>query len=854
MALVTPIPSVRVLWRPEQFNRVSNPGFESNTSGWSASAGINAAGSAISRSTSNVISGTASGQVDCTTTDGSGVNFDFGSDRFYREADYGAIYVAVVWMKRISGSTRARIILGSEGTAADRATLTITDLVDAPRAYVVRWLPTANRTDVQLAITNGSAEELTVNIDDVAVYQVDAFSQVENGTFEVDTTGWSVSAGNFAAAATSITRTAGGFGGSYCGRLVTTASASSGVTFDLGGRKFTSGRTYRARIGVKTVSGNTGFTLHLGSPTSSDSATASVTAPAGWAWFTVDWTPAADRTNAEVAIYSSGTSVRTVDVDELEVYEAHDDLGTDAGDLTWERSHEGIGTITVKVKNTDGKYDPRNSSGALYGSVAPGKRIWGRATYSNALYPLLFGSLVTVEPNPYTPHADIVAEDMMGPLSRATCYVDFDQTDTYAYARYAALNSFLTGDRDTNTADASIAHYDPSDAGGLELNTFYAGTDGDVGILDFLADLNEATQSVHWIEPSVHANIGWMYRVVDRATLTDTSSDFTVDESDPPTAFEGVRLTHEALENRQEVPWQAYEVLPPPGADDEGWGAVMLAYDPDVYVPLGSGSEAPYLIYTDDEYGTSDAHPEPRWRYPGGNRRRWRQRKRRGLSVKNRTRVYPGAFIPTTFAAGEVRTYVLDFAIPISGPTVTIDGSTGATNIIVDYIEQRPNRLVVTLRAIAEDDLDLFGVYGTPWLPLDELDEQVESYASQGAYGVHAGPSFSTPYIPSLGAAQGVGAYRNWRYGDPRLRPTIVDRNNFPRTLTADLTDHYTVTLGRWHISSVLFAVTSCRWSVTSGGLDWVATHNLEELPDHTDWFILDDGSAGLDDAVVLAY
>ena len=165
-----PLPSVRVAWRPEQFNRVSNPGFETNTTGWSVTAGINAAGTSITRITTDSHSGSACASVVCTTTDGSGTNFDMGSDRYYAEASYGAVYVAVVWLKRVSGSRRAKLILGSEGTSSDRATLTITDLPDAWTPYVIRWLPTGTRTDVQLAITNGSAEALTVRVDDVAVY------------------------------------------------------------------------------------------------------------------------------------------------------------------------------------------------------------------------------------------------------------------------------------------------------------------------------------------------------------------------------------------------------------------------------------------------------------------------------------------------------------------------------------------------------------------------------------------------------------------------------------------------------------------------------------------------------------
>ena len=198
----TPLPSVRVAWRPEQHTRIANGTFETNTTGWATTAGINAAGTSITRITTDAHSGSACASVVCSSTDGSGVNFDLGSETFFSEASYGAVYVAVAWLKRSSGSRRAKLILGSEGTSSDRATLTITDLPDAWTPYVIRWLPTGTRTDVQLAITNGSAEALTVRVDDVAVYLLDGFTQVENGSFEVDTTGWVTFSGGAVARST----------------------------------------------------------------------------------------------------------------------------------------------------------------------------------------------------------------------------------------------------------------------------------------------------------------------------------------------------------------------------------------------------------------------------------------------------------------------------------------------------------------------------------------------------------------------------------------------------------------------------------------------------------------------------
>ena len=863
-----PIASVRVLWRPEQFNRVTNPGIETNVTGWVVTAGINAAGTSRTRITSDAQSGSACMSVVCTSTDGSGVNWDFGSDRFFVEAETGAAYTAVVWLKRVSGSRRAEVILGSEGTSSDRASLTITDLTDQWQPYRIVWLPTGNRTDVQLAITNGSAAALTLLVDTVSVYQVDAFSQVENGWFSHDTTGWSIAAGGIAVAATSITRFAGAsFAVSSTGaEIVTTAIAASGAEYDLGARLFTSGRTYRLRAGVQYVSGGGVVKMHLGSiGTPADRGVSNKAPSSGWEWHTVDWTPSADRTDVGVAFTNRTVTppITTFRITEVEVYEAYDDLGTDAGDISWSRSLDGIGTIGVAVENADGLYDPRNTAGALYGSVAPGKRIWGRATWSNFLYPLFYGTLTTVEGPPRGGiHTDLLAEDMMGTLRDADTSMDFAQDTSYRLARAYVLNTVVSTDPVVAYAQVSDAH--TSRANGIEDNTFYRGTDGLVPALDLLVDFNEATQTVHHIAPSVHANIGWVYTTVDRATLTDTSSDHTVDEDF--TDLTGIRSTHETLENRQEVPWQGYEKLIVPSASESGFGLVMVARDPAVITY--ADSEDPYLHYTDEELGTDDDHPEPRFRLAGGNVhgsdwkgwKRWRRRRKRGLKIKRRIKVFRDAAVPFTMAAGEVKRYTFDFAIPVSGPQVLISDEGDAfitAAILIDYIEQTPTRIVVDLVCVSATTVANLEVYGTPWLPLDDLTETRNGFASQAAYGgIRTGPSINTAYIPAAGDAQGVGDYRNWRFGHPRLRPTLVDlfTDTNTRPLTVDLADHLTMSADRWRIDALLFVVQSCRWTVTQGGLEWRSGHDLEELPAHTAWFILDDASAGLDDAVVLAY
>lgn len=835
----TPIPSVRVLWRPEQFNFVTNGTFETNTSGWATTAGINAAGTSITRVTTDFHSGTASASVVCTSTDTSGVNFDMGTTRFYSEASYGSMYAAVVWLKRVSGSRRARITLGSLGTTADRATLTITDLSDAWQPYVVRWLPTGTRTDVELAVTNGSAEALTFRVDDVAVYLVDAFSQVENGTFEVDTTGWS------AYLSGSIARsTAESFGGSACARITSGATAFGGATYTLSGRSFVSGRTYRVRVAVKTISGSGQWYLELSDGTTTTDTF--FTPDSTFTWQTADVTCAANRTTMDVWIGHVAASSAVLAVDEVEVYEAVDDLGTDAGDMTWSRV-DGVGPITVRVDNHTNKYDPRNSSATLYGALEPGKRIWGRATYGGALYPLFYGTLTTIECDPYTGSADFVAEDVVADFQRGRFASSFIENSTYYTIRGRVLAAVLNRDPwlEDSTTGASRRH---RYLHGPEGNNFYVGTDGVVNALDVLNDMNEATGSIHYMDPSVHANIGWYYTSKARTQFTANSTDLTVNEDFE--ALLGVRLTHEALENNQLVPWQGYEMWPMPPDDTNGNGAGTVAQAITLGASYGDWQldQDPYLHYTRDEYGDNGDVPEPTFRII----KRWRKRPKGRRLVKKHRRVYEDAYVPFTIKAGEVRRVTFDFALPVSGPILSIQGPAGTTTITTTEVEKSPTRYVLDLSASADTVIDYVIVTGTPWTPLDEEEAEVVTGSDEN-FGAYAGPGFSTPFIPAKGDAEGLGAYRNWRYSEPRLRPQLVlGVGQIASVLSANVTQQVSLTATRWNISGITFLVTGVRWDVSAGGLEWHATLDLEELPPHSDWFVWD--TSLWDDSTVWAY
>lgn len=164
--MVLPTLDVRINWNTQdtRLSKLDNDGFETNTTGWSVAAGIQSAATSITRTTGDHYMGAACGQLVTTATSGSGVknvlSFTFTQGLPYRFR---------VWLKSVSGTTSAKILIGSLGTPADRASSSIT-LTGSWAAYSVDWTPTGNRSDVQINITNNAAAIMTANIDDAEVY------------------------------------------------------------------------------------------------------------------------------------------------------------------------------------------------------------------------------------------------------------------------------------------------------------------------------------------------------------------------------------------------------------------------------------------------------------------------------------------------------------------------------------------------------------------------------------------------------------------------------------------------------------------------------------------------------------
>jgi hypothetical protein len=402
--------------------------------------------------------------------------------------------------------------------------------------------------------------------------------------------------------------------------------------------------------------------------------------------------------------------------------------------LTFPQSIDSIDPATVEVLNDSGKYDPRNTSSPLYGSVVPRKRIWARSVYGNVLYPGFFGTITTVEPRPLDGKVDLIAESVMADLARGRFASSFIENVSYYTVRGRVLAAVRNRDpwlENSTTGASRRARY----LHGPEGNNFYTGTDGVVGALDVLDDLNEATGSQHYIQPSVHAMILWKYTSKARTQITDTNSDFTIDEDF--VGLSGVRLTHEALENYQQVPWQAFEMGPVPEDDTNGNGSGTVAQA--VALGVGYGDVQvdldPYLHYTREAYGDNGDVPEPTYKVTKRRRRidrngdRKRDRGRR--FVKKRQRIYHDPFVPFTIAEGEVRRIAFDFALPVSGPVMSIQGPAGVTAITA-YLD---NSMHIAIKKIGEDiDGFKFNTAISQMMSLLNLMEQKEQTVTTDIY------------------------------------------------------------------------------------------------------------------------
>ena len=617
------------------------------------------------------------------------------------------------------------------------------------------------------------------------------------------------------------------FGGGTAMAMTTTGTATSGVDYAFGtATTFVSGRPYRFRVGLKN---DGAVRIRLG--TAADAALASASA-GDWQWHTVDWTPAADRTSVYATIQSD--TAQTIRFDHAEVYEAWDDITIESLRTTrgsrFDGALEAPGTIDFTLPDGEDRYTPRNTASPLYGLVGPGRKVLIRATHGNWLYPLAYGVIETVTPDPWSRKVTFTCQDGLAELGSYQVSRPFTVDGSYRDARAAALT-----DEALSTEALALAN------DSVERDTFTDGTDGPVDLIAYLEGLNEATGSIHGCIPMITARTPWRYRTLTRPFLTSNRAQLSIGDGEF-IAVSGADSRDESLITRQRVSWVGYERHP-------------------LQVIVQATSAIPYWSFIEEAFGSSDTpepetiytlrrgiqiqrgtttkkgrHGEHTWKWK--RRRVIRRRKRKGMR-------WVDAVVPISIAAGGTATTSVDFQVPMQDVSVAVT-STGS--YVTATTEAEPSRLVITMVASSADTVTDIVVTAKPRLPLDEAE-----VTSTVAGLPRSGGDIDNEHIGSAGQAQGLADYYTWRYGAGRLRPSLVLQHYPQRQMLSWVGQLIRLTARRWFISNVVFVTRAIEHQLDAGGLSFVTTLGLEELPGNGgDWYTLD--SSLLDGTAVLAY
>ena len=830
----TPDLEVRATWRPERYERIANGDCETDTSGWATTTGINAAGVSFTRVTTDGADGasTCARLVTDALAD-SGAHYDLGTSRYFADAGHSTLYVARVWLKRESGGRRARVTVGSEATSASRASVAV-HLLDEWQEYLVPWRPQADVTDAQLAVTTADGRAVTVLVGSARLYAPTA-SQIDNGALLTDTTGWVTDGSLIAAAATSLTRIAtdGIVRGGACGELVTPATADAGTDFALGDRLFRADMTHRLRLGLRqAATGGSSVRLRFGSlATPADRADQTVTLAGQWAWYTLDWTPSADRTDAVVSVANGAATAATIRYADVEVYETLDELAPDALEVTRGAAFDGTnaaGSMGGSLPDLDATYVDWNPASSLAGAIRPKVvPMFARATYGGQAHGLAWGRLASMAPDPYGKHAHFTTGDGLRDLAGAQLSRPFGSELSYAAARAEALDAAGVG--------AWQRELDPS---GPESLPFFDGTDTSVSALQYLTDLNGATGSIHVAEPSAHANVGWVYTTRNRAELTDDGAQwFMPDDSRGP--LPGAETRDDAIITAARRTYRGYEMLRSPGpldtrplpwgdeAADTGRGILAIGGDSAAYPML-----TPYMAFTRPEFGSFEP-PEPEVII---SVRRERGKRRRTRRVR-----WTDPIFPLVVPAGTSKTIEVAFSVMVEG--LEARWQPAAADVTV---EVEPARALVTITAGDSDStLTALAMVGRPWLPVDEVEVAMTASTAELGSREPVDLAGAETYLAGRAGAEGILRYHLWRYGRPRLRPVVTDALKPGRMLGIRPGDRLSMVQTRYSLPATVFAVSSVTHRIARpDALDWRTEYSLEELPsDAGPWATIGGGA-----------
>ena len=127
-----------------------------------------------------------------------------------------------------------------------------------------------------------------------------------------------------------------------------------------------------------------------------------------------------------------------------------------------------VGRLTVEVDNSDGRFDPWNKNGALFGLLRPGRMANFGLWHLNRYYQLFTGYVADIRPSGYKNTANLVIEDGAGWLNARSPNIPLLKTDKVSTAIETILDNLeYPWGRDIEEGVDEMEYYWTSGTNGL---------------------------------------------------------------------------------------------------------------------------------------------------------------------------------------------------------------------------------------------------------------------------------------------------------------------------------------------------------------------------------------------------
>lgn len=461
-----------------------------------------------------------------------------------------------------------------------------------------------------------------------------------------------------------------------------------------------------------------------------------------------------------------------------------------------------IGTMTVRTKNTSGKYNPDNTASTVYGKFNPGTPVWFGCNADGTLsgtgqtvYGRFGGYLRTVAPIPTpgatdAPIAEWVFDDAMARYREAKCRVALSTTRTVATYRTAVLSAIgetrtdlateadtlaMSGSLGVRAGSAPFTNYANALPSNIAPLPYRPATDKrqKMSALAVLEELNQIVGSRHFIAPADTKEDFYKYTTRNRQYKLGAAADASL------TGTAGI-------------------------ADTSGY---VLSIDG--VVNAMSVEARPFRIA---------AQSATVWEYPN-----------LPLSIDRRT----------------AKSIVADFPDVVFDATIAV---TSRNSSVTASLTSSGEGATIILSATTDDTVTALSVSGRQLIRLDPVLVEASDAASRAAYGERQGPSVSSDLITSEGAAEAIANYHIWAEANPRKTPSVTIYNRLSTLLPLDLFDVVTLTVSQLDVSARRFEIVGIHetWQrAASASMVLVAfTLDLRETPNQSALSLLTFGTS----------